>query len=351
MPKLCRPAIKVPPHTISKAELIDVCKRLYPTHPELDLLLKIIENTSIKKRHILQPLEESLKHPGVEFRHKLYEKAIKEYSVEVVKEALKNAKIDVSDVDMIIGVSCTGFLFPPITSYLINEMNFNKTTIQLPIAQLGCAAGGASINRAYDFCLNKPDANVLIVCAEFCSLIYQPTDQSMPALISDALFGDAVTALVMKSNGDGVEGINILGRQNYLIPGTEKYISYDVRSTGFHFLLDKRVRETMYPVAPIVSNFLEDNNTSMEEIKYCLFHAGGPKILNDLVKLLKIDNRKVLESRKTLANFGNIASVFLIANYLSVMENEELHSKDKLLLAGFGPGITAEITLAEWSPN
>ncbi len=42
---------------------------------------------------------------------------------------------------------------PSLTAWLINEMDFDSTTRQLPIAQLGCATGGAAINRkAHDFC-------------------------------------------------------------------------------------------------------------------------------------------------------------------------------------------------------
>ena len=61
----------------------------------------------------------------------------------------------------------------------------------MPIAQLGCAAGGAAINRAHDFCTAYPEANALIVACEFCSLCYQPTDLGVGSLLSNGLFGTA----------------------------------------------------------------------------------------------------------------------------------------------------------------
>ena len=36
---------------------------------------------------------------------------------------------------------------PSLTSWMINNLGFRTDTTQLPIAQLGCAAGGAAINR------------------------------------------------------------------------------------------------------------------------------------------------------------------------------------------------------------
>ena len=118
----------------------------------------------------------------------------------------------------------------------------------MPIAQLGCAAGGAAVNRAHDFCTAYPDANVLIVACEFCSLCYQPTDLGVGSLLSNGLFGDGIAAAVVR--GSGGTGIRLERNGSYVIPDTEDWISYAVRSTGFHFQLDKRVPGTMEPLAP-----------------------------------------------------------------------------------------------------
>jgi hypothetical protein len=64
------------------------------------------------------------------------------------------------------------------------------------------------------------------------------------------LFGDAVAAAVVR--GKGGTGISLERNASYLIPNTEEWISYAVRSTGFHFQLDRRVPGTMEPLAPVL---------------------------------------------------------------------------------------------------
>src|SRR5690606_1555005 len=141
------------------------------------------------------------------------------------------------------------FMMPSLTAWLINNMGFRYDTRQIPIAQLGCAAGGAAINRAQEFCTAHPESNVLIVSCELCSLCYQPGDDNIGALLSDGLFGDAVGAAVVR--GSGGFGVALERNSSYLIPGTEEWISYAVRETGFHFQLDRRVPGTMEPLAPV----------------------------------------------------------------------------------------------------
>lgn len=173
MATLCRPSVSVPEHVITMEETLELARSRHADHPQLALALRLIENTGVKTRHIVQPIEETLKHPGFEDRNKLYESEAKARP-RGDPAALDDAELLTTDIDVIIYVSCTGFMMPSLTAWLINEMDFDSTTRQLPIAQLGCAAGGAAINRAHDFCTAYPNANALIVACEFCSLCYQP---------------------------------------------------------------------------------------------------------------------------------------------------------------------------------
>ncbi len=110
-------------------------------------------------------------------------------------------------------------MMPSLTAWLINEMGFDSTTRQMPIAQLGCAAGGAAINRAHDFCTAYPEANALIVACEFCSLCYQHRPR-VGSLLSNGLFGDGIAAAVVR--GTGGTGVRLERNGSYLIPPTPR---------------------------------------------------------------------------------------------------------------------------------
>ncbi|MER7964801.1 type III polyketide synthase [Streptomyces ardesiacus] len=346
MATLCRPSVSVPEHVITMEETLELARRRHAGHPQLPLVLRLIENTGVRTRHIVQPIEETLKHPGFEDRNKLYAREAKSRVPAVVQRALDGAELLTTDIDVIVYVSCTGFMMPSLTAWLINEMGFDSTTRQIPIAQLGCAAGGAAVNRAHDFCTAYPEANVLIVACEFCSLCYQPTDVGVGSLLSNGLFGDGIAAAVVR--GQGGTGVRLERNGSYLIPGTEEWIMYDVKATGFHFLLDKRVPATMEPLAPALKSLAGEHGWDAADLDFYIVHAGGPRILDDLSTFLQVDPHAFRFSRATLTEYGNIASAVVLDALRRLFDEGGVQEGARGLLAGFGPGITAEMSLGCW---
>lgn len=347
MATLCRPAVSVPEHVITMEDTLDLARTLHADHPHLPLALRLIRNTGVVTRHLVQPIEQTLKHPGFEERNALYQTEAKARVPEVVHRALEDAELSARDIDVIIYVSCTGFMMPSLTAWLINTMEFPSHTRQIPIAQLGCAAGGAAINRAHDFCTAYPEANALIVACEFCSLCYQPTDLEVGSLLCNGLFGDGIAAAVVR--GSGGSGIRLERNGSYLIPKTEDWIAYDVRATGFHFLLDKRVPTTMEPLAPALRALADQHGWDASDLDFYIVHAGGPRILDDLSKFLEVPPEAFRFSRATLTEYGNIASAVVLDALRRLFDAGGADHGARGLLAGFGPGITAEMTLGRWT--
>ncbi len=349
MAVLCKPAIAVPDHVITSQETVELARGLHNDHPQLGLVVRLIEHTGVVKRHLIQPIEKVLQHPGFDERSALYEEESKTRVPPVVRQALEQAELGPQEIDLIIYVSCTGFMMPSLTAWLINTMGFRSETRQIPIAQLGCAAGGAAINRAHDFCKAYPDANVLIVACEFCSLCYQPTDLGVGSLLSNGLFGDGIAAAVVRGNGG--TGVRLERNGSYLIPNTENWISYAVRSTGFHFQLDKRVPGTMEPLTPALQAVAEQHHWNAGKLDFYIVHAGGPRILDDLSRFLDVPPDAFRFSRATLTEYGNIASAVVLDALARMFDESAALDGQRGLLAGFGPGITAEIALGTWTSD
>lgn len=346
MATLCRPSVSVPEYIITAEETIEFARKLHAGKPQLPLALRLIQNTGVRKRHIVQPIEKTLNNPGFEERNRIYELESKKRCPEVIEQALANACLTAGDIDAIIYVSCTGFLMPSLTAWLINTMGFRSDTRQIPIAQLGCAAGGAAINRAHDFCMAYPEGNVLIVACELCSLCYQPADDGVGSLLSDGLFGDAVAAAVVRGS-DGT-GIALERNASYLIPDTEDWISYAVRATGFHFQLDRRVPGTMEPLAPVLRELATDHGWDIGNLDFYIIHAGGPRILNDLSRFLGVDSKMFRHSWATLTEYGNIASAVVFDALRRLFDEGAMLPGATGVVAGFGPGITAEMAVGSW---
>jgi 1,3,6,8-tetrahydroxynaphthalene synthase len=349
MPRLCKPSVSVPQYVLTMEETLEFAEKVHAGKPQLPLALRLIQNTGVQKRHIVQPIEEALRHPGFGERNRIYELESKKRCPEVIEQAMANAGVAVQDIDAIIYVSCTGFLMPSLTAWLINQMGFRSDTRQIPIAQLGCAAGGAAINRAHDFCVAHPESNVLIVSCELCSLCYQPGDDGVGSLLSDGLFGDAVAAAVVR--GSGGTGMMLERNASYLIPNTEDWISYAVRDTGFHFQLDRRVPGTMEPLAPALRELATDHSWDISKLDFYIVHAGGPRILDDLAKFLDVDGEMFRHSWATLTEYGNIASAVVLEALRRLFDEDPPMPGATGLIAGFGPGITAEMALGRWSSD
>ncbi len=353
MSLVTKPRVMFPEHSVNQERMIEVLQDLFPYHPKWDTVERMIRNTEVDNRNLLSPIDQVVTHPGFEFRNKIYKDQGLKMATEVTQQVLKDNKMEPKDIDLLIVVSCTGFLMPSLTSYLISDLNFRPNTKQLPVVQLGCAAGAWALNRAHEYLKAFQDHNVLLISVEFSSLLFQPTDQKISSLISNCLFGDAVSGCIIKGTPeDGDEGYMIEGVDSYLKKDSDHYIKYDVKSTGFHFGLDKEVMHSIKDVAPIMKNFIENSyEKNVNNLDFHVFHTGGRKILDELVSNLDLDENNVMNSRDSLKNHGNIASGVVLDVLNKEFTLNTRKSGDQGMLAAFGPGFTAEINRGTWIKN
>src|SRR5581483_5054988 len=121
---LCKPSVSVPEYVITMEDTLAFAEQVHAGKPQLNLALRLIRNTGVRKRHIVQPIEETLRHPGFEERNRIFELEAKKRCPPVIERALANAGLEAQDIDAIIFVSCTGFMMPSLTAWLINHMGF-----------------------------------------------------------------------------------------------------------------------------------------------------------------------------------------------------------------------------------
>ncbi|GLY68820.1 1,3,6,8-tetrahydroxynaphthalene synthase [Amycolatopsis taiwanensis] len=347
MPVLATPTVHLPEHVITQRETLDLAWRLHAGHPKIRLVTRMIEHAQVTKRHLIRPIEETLHHSGFEHRSTVFAAEAKKRVPPVVEQALAHADLAPRDIDAIVFISCTGFMMPSLTAWLINTMGFPSRTAQIPIAQLGCAAGGAAINRANDYCRAHPGSNALIICCEFCSLCYQPDDLDLGSLLSNGLFGDAVCAAVVRGDNNAT-GVLIDAQTSHVIPDTEEWISYAVKATGFHFRLNRGVPDTMRGFTPDITAFMRTQGRDITALDFYAVHTGGPRILEGLREHGGIPNDKLRHSWNALTDHGNVASVAVFDVLTRIAANPPGEGAVGMV-AGFGPGVTMELALGRWT--
>lgn len=348
MSTLCLPHVLFPQHIITQQQMIEHLQQLHRDHPQLALAARMIRNTEVRQRHLLLPIEALTAHRGIARRSELYEQEARRMSSRAARQALRNAGLRPQDIRMVVVTSCTGFMMPSLTAHLINDLGLPGSTVQLPIAQLGCVAGAAAIARAYDFSRQGPDRHVLLVSLEFSSLCYQPQDAQLQSFVAGALFGDAVSACVLRAD-DGVKGFRVEATGSFFLPDSEHYIRYEVLDTGFHFRLDKAVMKAISAVAPEMERLSREHFDQVcARCDFFIFHTGGRRILDELVAHLTLAEEQVAPSRASLAEVGNVASVVVFDVLRRLFENPP-EAGARGLLAAFGPGFSAEMALGQWT--
>jgi 1,3,6,8-tetrahydroxynaphthalene synthase len=84
-------------------------------------------------------------------------------------------------------------------------------------------------------------------------------------------------------------------------------------------------------------------------LDFYIIHAGGPRILDDLASFLDVDGSMFRHSWATLTEYGNIASAVVLEATRRLFDEDPPMPGATGVIAGFGPGITAEMALGRWS--
>src|SRR5690242_17121665 len=267
---------------------------------------------------------------------------------QAAEECLRRAGIGPEEVDLIITVSCTGFMIPSLDAHLINLMGFRSNVRRMPFTELGCAAGAMAIGRAADYLKAHPGGNVLIISVELPSLTFQRKDISQANLISSIIFGDGAAAVLV--TGKAHKGPKILVSETYTFPDSLGAMGFDLRDSGFHILLSKDVPEMIgAKIRSLVDCFFMRHGVTQEDIKGWIMHPGGARLLSNLEENLGLSKADTQPSWDILANVGNLSSATILFILQEWLEKRPLQTNELALAAAFGPGFSAEFLLLQWS--
>jgi alkylresorcinol/alkylpyrone synthase len=342
-------ATALPPHTISRDDVKYYMGRVFDI-PErkLEAMMSIVDNARVHNRHAIFPIEYTVEPRALSKTNEEYiEHAIK-LGREAAERCLERAGLAPTDIDLIITVSCTGFMIPSLDAHLIHLMGFRPNVRRMPFTELGCAAGAMALGRAADYLKAYAGGNVLIIAVELPSLTFQRKDISQANLISSILFGDGAAAVVV--SGKPMHGPKILFSETYTFPDSLGAMGFDLRDSGFHILLAKDVPEMIgAKINELVDGFLERCGKKRADIKGWILHPGGARLLGNVETQLGLKQCDTQPSWDILANVGNLSSATILFILQEWLEKRPLKAGEYGLLAAFGPGFSAEFLLLQWT--
>lgn len=281
--------------------------------------------------------------PTLEQRMAFYQKHAASLSVDAIRDCL-DGKLHEKSLTHLITVSCTGMSAPGLDLQVMELLDLPKNIYRTSVNFMGCYAAIHALKMAHDICRSEPDAKVMIVCTELCTIHFQ-REPTMDNIASSLLFADGSAAVLVSGDKNEKEGMKLDSFYSEVIPRGRKDMAWELSSTGFLMTLSGYIPELIEEdFAAFTDRALQPRKRSKKDIDYWCIHPGGKKILESISKSIQISNESLSDSYNVLRQYGNMSSptiLFVLKRFLQRAE------KNKTLFgAAFGPGLTMETFMA-----
>ena len=247
-------------------------------------------------------------------------------------------------VTHLVVASCTGFTAPGLDVHLVDALGLPTDVQRTVVGFMGCSAALPALRVAQQAVCANPDALVLVVNVELCSLHLQESS-NLQELLCFLLFGDGASAALV---GTAAVGAELLNFQSRLLPASRDLITWDIGSQGFNMhlsgLVPARIAEALSTERDrrdgggLLGGLLE--NTRAGQIPLWAVHAGGRTVLDAVQVGLTLPPSALADSRAVLAAVGNVSSttvMFVLRRMLASARPGE-----RGVALAFGPGLSAE---------
>ncbi|MGG0716777.1 3-oxoacyl-[acyl-carrier-protein] synthase III C-terminal domain-containing protein [Robertmurraya massiliosenegalensis] len=360
MPQIVSVAEVHPTYVIKQQEVMNFARNLFNnSFKDIDRLLKVFQSGQIEKRHFVKGLEWFEKEHSFAEKNDIYIDNAVELGTEAIKKCLQSEtflkkQLAFEEVDAIFTISSTGIATPSIEARIMNKLPCTPFIKRIPLWGLGCGGGASGLSRAYEYCLAYPNAKVLILAIEFCSLTFQKNDRSKSNLIGTSLFADGVACALMV--GDGVNRQefqkissvpSVLSTQSTTLKNSLDVMGWQVKNEGFFVVFSKDIPTIIEKeLKPAVFHFLKLSGHHMSEIQHFIAHPGGRKVLEAYERALSIPSAQTEVSANVLKEFGNMSSVtifYVLKRFMEVGKEDDLG-----LATALGPGFSSEMLLLRW---
>lgn len=266
------------------------------------------------------------------------------YAAEAPKLALEAiAKLDGLDgVTHLIVASCTGFTAPGLDQVIARRLALAPSVERTVLGFMGCYAGVTALRSAGHIVRSNPDARVLVVAVELCSLHLQQSDR-LEQLLAMAQFADGAAAAVVSADGDGLaigKGLSLTLQESH------ELITWTIGDTGFAMHLSGEVPGRLVEaLAEAEVSELITEGSAVSEIEAWAVHPGGRSIIDAVERGLSLPPEKLLPSRAVLLDYGNMSSVAV----LFVLERLMKQKPSSGVALAFGPGLAMEGIRFAWT--
>ena len=273
------------------------------------LLKKVLLGSNgIESRHLaLNPLSEAFD-CSPDALHRRFAKHAPVLASRAAENAMRAANTDASQIDGLVISTCTGYLCPGLTSYVVELLGLRSDVIALDLVGQGCGAALPNLRTGTALLHGAGCENVLCVCVEVCSAVFY-LDDDPGVLISACLFGDGAGAAVVTLNPARIEWLDC---DSLIDPTTRDLLRFEQKDGKLRNILTPQVPGLAAKYADrVVTGVLDRHGLSRDQIATWIWHAGGRDVLKALKEQLRLDESAMHWSASVLKELGNVSSSFV----------------------------------------
>ena len=273
-------------------------------------------------------------------------------AVKAAEKAIENANLDKKDIDAVIVATMSPDQPTPSTACMVQyKLGLSKN---IPSFDISAACSGFiyGLSVAYAYINSGLYKNILLIGAEKMSSVIDWTDRSTCVLFGDGA-GATVVGRVEKDLGmlgfelgsDGKHADKlIVNAGGSVLPVSEETIDdrqQYVKMSGsdiFKFAVRK--------IPELAKVMMDRYDLSKEDLKLMIPHQANIRIIDAANKKLDFPKEKVMVN---LDKYGNVSAASIPIAIDEAYREGKLSKNDKLLIIGFGGGLTWGASIIKWS--
>lgn len=246
------------------------------------------------------------------------------------------------EITHLVIVTCTGFYSPGIDYDIIKTCGISPNVDRTQIGFMGCFAGITGLKTADNIVRANPQAKVLLVSVELCS-VHMQQPKSLESMLSFLIFGDGCAAAVISADRSGIE---LDSFKQVMVPDTRELITWRIGNAGYDMVLSGKVPGQLGRALNQENLKLILAGRTPGDIDLWAIHPGGRTILDAVENALELEPSALEVSRYVLDNYGNMSSATVLFVLAEMMKRAAAGGPTGMGSAmAFGPGLTAETML------
>jgi 3-oxoacyl-[acyl-carrier-protein] synthase-3 len=307
---------------------------------------KVVTNDDLAQ--VMDTSDEWIKsRTGIEQRHIAVEETTTSLAVEAAKEALREAKLSVDELDLIVaGTVSPDYLFPTLACEVQAAIGAKRATAFDLSA--GCSGFLFALATADAYFRTGRYKNALVIGAETLSKMVDWADRSTCVLFGDgagvavvSAEGEQLLGMVQGSDGTGGMALKCDNR-----PVNNLYHQLGAQQYAYTEMNGQEVYKFAVRTVPnAISEALEQAKVPADDVKYFVLHQANLRIIESVAKRL---HQPMEKFPTNLQQCGNISAASVPVLLDKVRREGLIQEGDKIVLAGFGAGLTWGACVIEW---